>query len=150
MEGILEGREKLEKMVEWTKLKMRIHSNEERIIYFNEREIWWASIGINIGNEIDGKNGYFERPVLVLKKINPNSLLVIPITTQDKQGYYYLELGSETGKDIFILSQMRLISSKRLIRKMKNRTVSEKNFLLIKEKVAEILNIKAKPTILAE
>ncbi|HTX86808.1 MAG TPA: type II toxin-antitoxin system PemK/MazF family toxin [Candidatus Nanoarchaeia archaeon] len=150
MEGILEGREKLEKMVEWTKLKMRIHANEERIIYFNEREIWWASIGINIGNEIDGKNGYFERPVLVLKKINPNTLLVIPITTQDKRGYYYLELENEAGKDIFILSQMRLISSKRLIRKMKNRTVSEKNFLLIKEKVAEILNIKAKPTILAE
>jgi mRNA interferase MazF len=150
MEGVLEGREKLEKMVEWTKLKMRIHSNEKRTIYFNEREIWWASIGINIGNEIDGKNGYFERPVLVLKKINPNTLLVIPITTQNKQGYYYLELGNETGKDIFILSQMRLISSKRLIRKMKNRTVSEKNFLLIKEKISEILNIKAKPTILAE
>jgi PemK-like protein. len=150
MEGILEGREKLEKMVEWTKLKMRIHSNEERTIYFSEREIWWASIGINIGNEIDGKNGYFERPVLVLKKINPNTLLVIPITTQGKRGYYYLEMENGAGKDIFILSQIRLISSKRLIRKMKNRTVSEKNFLLIKEKVAEILNIKAKPTILAE
>lgn len=150
MEEKLEGKEKLEKMVEWTKLKMRIHSNKERIIYFNEREIWWASIGINIGNEIDGKNGYFERPVLIFKKINPNTLLVIPITTQDKQGYYYLELETETKKDIFILSQMRLISSKRLIRKMKNRTVPEKNFLLIKEKVAEILNIKAKPTILME
>lgn len=65
------GGEKLEKMVEWTKLKMRIHSKEERIIYFNEREVWWASVGINIGNEVDGKNGYFERPVLVLKKNKP-------------------------------------------------------------------------------
>jgi mRNA interferase MazF len=150
MEEKLEGKEKLEKMVEWTKLKIRIHSNEKRVIYFNEREIWWASVGVNIGNEIDGKNGYFERPILVLKKINPSTLLAVPLTTQDKQGYYYLEFKNGVGKKIFILSQMRLISSKRLIRKMKNDIVSNEEFLTIKEKIAEILNIKAKPTILAE
>lgn len=150
MEEVLEGREKLEKIVEWAKLKIRIHSNEERTIYFNEREIWWASIGINIGNEIDGKNGNFERPVLVLKKMNPSTLLVIPLTSQDKQGYYYLEIENENGKKIFVLSQMRLISSKRLIRKMKNSVVESQDFIAIKEKIGEILAIKTKPTILAE
>ncbi|MFA5248091.1 MAG: type II toxin-antitoxin system PemK/MazF family toxin [Patescibacteria group bacterium] len=150
MEEKLEGREKLEKMVEWTKLKIRIHSNEKRIIYFNEREIWWASVGVNIGNEVDGKNGYFERPILILKKINPNSLLAIPPTTQEKKGYYYLELSSNAEKKIFILSQIRLISSKRLIRKMKNNILSKEDFLIIKERLAEILDIKTKPTILAE
>lgn len=129
---------------------MRIHSKEERIIYFNEREVWWASVGINIGNEVDGKNGYFERPVLVLKKINPSTLLVVPLTSQEKTSCYYFQLEREDGKKTLILSQIRLISSKRLIRKMKSVSASVREFAAIKEKIVEIIQIKTKPTILAE
>ncbi|MEK9183120.1 MAG: hypothetical protein AAB849_01275 [Patescibacteria group bacterium] len=50
------------KFIEWTKIKIRIHISE-RVIYFREGEIWWASLGINIGHEQDGKNQNFERPI---------------------------------------------------------------------------------------
>lgn len=38
--------------------------------YVHAREIWWCSIGINVGDEEDGKNSMFERPVLIIKKFN--------------------------------------------------------------------------------
>lgn len=42
---------------------------------FNEGEIWWCSIGMNIGVEIYGKGGRFTRPVLIFKKFTANSFL---------------------------------------------------------------------------
>ena len=58
------------KFIEWAKLKIRIHVSEEEPVYFKEKDIWWASLGANIGHEQDGKNESFERPILVLKKFN--------------------------------------------------------------------------------
>ena len=55
------------KFSDWTKLKIRIHSRRKKV-YFKEREIWWVSLGVNIGHEQDGKNIRFERPVLILKR----------------------------------------------------------------------------------
>ena len=43
-----------------------------------ERDIWWCSIGVNIGDEIDGKNELFHRPVLILKKFSSELCLVAP------------------------------------------------------------------------
>ncbi len=70
-------KENLIKFIEWTKLKIRIQISEEEPVYFREKEIWWASLGVNIGYEQDGKNRNFERPVLVLKKFNKNILLAL-------------------------------------------------------------------------
>jgi len=55
----------LKKFFDWTELKIKIHS-QERVFYFREREIWWTSLGLNIGFEQNGKNKRFERPVLIL------------------------------------------------------------------------------------
>ena len=55
----------LKSFIEWTKLKIKIHFRKENV-YFKEREIWWASLGMNIGYEENGKNETFERPTLVL------------------------------------------------------------------------------------
>jgi len=46
----MKNQNKLTKFFEWTKLKIRIHISN-RIIYFKEREIWWSSLGLNIGYE---------------------------------------------------------------------------------------------------
>ena len=51
----------------WTKLKIRIHASESnRNVYFKEGQIWWASIGQNIGVEANGKNKNYERPVIMM------------------------------------------------------------------------------------
>lgn len=97
----------------WTKLKVTLHLSE-KIIYFKEREIWWASIGANVGFEQNGKNKNYERPVLVIRKFNKDMLWIAPLTSKSKTGTYYFPIN--TGA--VILSQLRLISSKRLIRKV--------------------------------
>ena len=106
--------------IEWTKLKIRIHFSErESELYFKEREIWWASLGLNIGFEENGKHENFERPVLILKKFNKNILWALPLTSQGRTGEFYHQFEYEGDKYSVILSQLRLISSKRLLRKIR-------------------------------
>ncbi len=108
----------LEQFVAWTKLKIRLHIKEGHAPFFKERDIWWTSIGQNIGNEQDGKNETFERPVLIIKKFNHDIFWGLPLTTQDKKGVYCLSFQQHDRMCTVILSQLRLWSSKRLLRKM--------------------------------
>lgn len=132
-----ENEDKLKKIVEWTKLKLKIHLQEKNIFYFYEREIWWTSIGSNIGCEQDGKNDKFERPILVLKKFNSTMLWALPLTSKQKQGEYFYYIDDNEKKYTFILPQLRLISSKRLIRKMSKISVS--NFNIVKSVVIKYI-----------
>jgi len=129
--------EYLAQFVAWTKLKVRLHIKPEDGVYFYEREIWWASLGANVGYEQDGKHEYFERPVLVLKKFNKHILWALPITSKEKIGDYYHPIEYDSERYSVILSQLRLISSKRLLRKI--RTLPEEEFSTIKEKIKNFL-----------
>ncbi|MFC1720797.1 type II toxin-antitoxin system PemK/MazF family toxin [Patescibacteria group bacterium] len=131
------NREILLKFVEWTKLKVRIYISEEELPYFKEREIWWASLGANIGYEQDGKNEKFERPILILKKFNKDMLWILPLTSKNKTGKYYYQFEYNGEKYSIILSQIRTISSKRLLRKV--RTFSEEEFEKVRNLVKEFL-----------
>ena len=123
--------------VSWTKLKIRLHIAADINFYFHEREIWWVSLGANIGFEQDGKNKQFERPVLVLKKFNKNILWILSLTSSDKKGKYYHEVEYKGKKYQVVLSQLRLISSKRLIRKI--RKLSQAEFNEIRSKVKRFI-----------
>jgi len=53
---------------EWIKQKKKLDSHDSTdSLYVKEREVWWISIGVNVGAEIDGKNELFERPVLIFR-----------------------------------------------------------------------------------
>jgi len=98
----------------WNKVKQDIDGQID-LVLFHEREIWWCALGVNVGFEQDGKHDNFERPVLILKKFNRDVALVVPLTTKHKNNKYYYKL---EGRDSFVvLSQIKLISVKRLIRK---------------------------------
>lgn len=99
----------------WTKLKVKTHL-QEREFYFYERQVWWASIGQSVGSEQNGKNTYFERPILVFKKFNQDTLWAIPATSKVKEGKYYAKFHLDDKEFFLNLSQLRLISSKRLLR----------------------------------
>lgn len=63
--------EKAELIYKWHKIKIDIQlAVDKSNLYFYEKDVWWASLGANIGHEEDGKNKKFERPVLILKKFN--------------------------------------------------------------------------------
>lgn len=130
-------REILSKFVEWTKLKFRIHIAEDIDFYFKEREIWWASLGANIGFEEDGKNEKFERPILILKKFNREMLWALPLTSKDKTGKYYYQFEHKGEKYSVILSQLRTISSKRLSRKI--RKFPESDFEKVKDRIKRLI-----------
>ncbi|MFA5184088.1 MAG: type II toxin-antitoxin system PemK/MazF family toxin [Patescibacteria group bacterium] len=122
----------------WAKLKPRIHYfRNENEIYFKTREIWWASLGINIGYEQDGKHDKYERPVLILRKFGGGALWVLPLTSKNKLDRFYYNFRS--GRDTYsiILSQLRLISSKRLSRKIM--TMPEQEFWEVIRSIKNLL-----------
>ncbi|MGE5297636.1 MAG: type II toxin-antitoxin system PemK/MazF family toxin [Acidobacteriaceae bacterium] len=98
--------------------------------------MWWARIGANIGFEENGKNDRFERPILIVRKFNKDMIWSVPLTSKDRDGEYYYRIHQFFSTAI--LSQLRLISSKRLVRKMgivgveKFSKLSQKLFRLIK------------------
>ncbi len=101
----------------WNEIKKKIENFNPKL--FEERQIWWTSLGINIGFEQNGKNNDFSRPVLVIKKYNKNMAVILPITSKNKEGnnfYYPIKYHGRTF--YIILSQIKLISSKRLIRRI--------------------------------
>ncbi len=100
---------KMEKDFEkWHIQKMGLHENKSRA-FFSEREIWFATLGVNIGFEQDGKGEDFLRPVIVLKKFNKEVFLSVPITKIKKVGNYYFQfVYKEVESRTAILSQIRL------------------------------------------
>ncbi|MEK9207193.1 MAG: type II toxin-antitoxin system PemK/MazF family toxin [Patescibacteria group bacterium] len=97
----------------WNKRKKEI--NEEKPNFYHEREIRWCSLGVNIGFEQDGTSKNYRRPVLVIKGFSRNVCLILPLTTSDKKNRYHIEVGViENQKSFAVLSQIRLIDTKRL------------------------------------
>ena len=122
---------------DWTKLKIRIHASEKEI-YFKEGQVWWASIGQNIGVESNGKNDSFERPIIIFKRFNQDSFLGVMLSSNKRIGNYYLELKDDYEISSFAnLSQIKLLSSKRLIRYVRDLPKSDLD--TIKHKIKDYL-----------
>lgn len=121
-------KQEAQKFINWVRLKIRIHFLKDRLIYFRDREIWWINLGHNIGNEQNGKNDNFERPILILKKFNKDMFWGIPMTSQEKQGDYYYKIdykGENGTEQWLILPQLKLMSSKRFLRRIRKITIEE-------------------------
>lgn len=105
----------------WHALKTKLHSRQNKK-FFHEREVWFCSLGNNVGFEQDGKNDFFERPVIVVRKFNTDIFWGIPLTSQPKKGKFYFKFKTlNRGKCFFsyaILSQIRLFDQRRLRRKL--------------------------------
>lgn len=121
----------------WGEEKKGLEGVGHDTLVFHEREIWWCSIGVNLGDEQDGKNEQFERPVLVLKKFNNKVAWVLPMSTKPKDGTYYHNLEHEGKIFTVILSQLRLVSVKRFRRFV--RKISPNQFLLIQGKMVNFI-----------
>lgn len=101
----------------WNKKKKDIHKSVFSD-FVHTREVWWCSLGVNIGFEQDGKHNFFERPVLIIKKFNRDVVLIAPITSQVKHNKYYVTFIHNDEQYSVIISQLRLLSTKRLRRKL--------------------------------
>ena len=88
---------------EWHKEKKDMDGNKVRP-FFHEREVWFTSIGINVGFEQDGRGEKFLRPVVILKKFNNEVLWCIPLTKNQKKGKYYFSFSLDEKISTAILS----------------------------------------------
>src|SRR3989344_261479 len=121
---------------EWHTEKSDLHENKVRA-FFHEREVWFASIGMNIGFEQDGRGDQFLRPVIILKKFNNEALWCIPLTKNQKKGKYYFMFSFGREASTAILSQIRLLDCKRLKYKIGDMTI--KDFGEVQEKLKQLL-----------
>ena len=122
---------------QWNKLKQRIHETNRRWFY-HEQEVWWCSLGLNIGFEQDGKGKRFARPILIIKGFSKQVCLCVPLTTKLKNGKYYhsVHLKDNITRKV-ILSQIRLIDTKRLLKRIG--VVGEEEFNQIKKAIIHLL-----------
>jgi mRNA interferase MazF len=101
----------------WDKIAKSVdQNNKNREIFFREQEIWWCSVGVNIGSEIDGKNDQFERPVLVIRKINNELIFVAPLTTKIVDNKFRINVRCANIDSQILLNQCKTISTRRLLR----------------------------------
>jgi mRNA interferase MazF len=63
----------------WNKYKKRIQI-ERAHKHYHARDIWWCSLGVNVGSEHDGEGSEYQRPVLIIKGLSVNTCLAIPLT----------------------------------------------------------------------
>ncbi len=129
----------------WNRQKQTLERFVRSELVFHEREVWWCSLGLNLGDEQDGKNDVFERPVLVLKKFNDRIACVLPMTTKKKHnGYYCLVQNAGLRKESFvILSQVRLVSVKRFRRYMCK--ISPLQFEFVQKRFVNLFTKKSEP-----
>lgn len=122
---------------DWFIEKDDLHENKVRA-FFHEREIWFSSIGLNIGFEQDGKHEKFLRPVIVVKKFNNEVCWAIPTTKKTKKGKHYFPFEYKGGEfTTAILSQLRLIDSKRLDYKIG--FIKKSDFIKMKKRLISFL-----------
>ncbi len=104
---------------EWNEHKKSVQKLEIAFNFFyHPREVWRCSVGVNVGVETDGKHEFFERPVLVVTKFNKEMFWGVPLTSKERSGRFFHKITYDTGTSWVMLSQLRVFSSKRLIRKM--------------------------------
>ena len=123
--------------IQWNDKKIQIHENELGKLY-HAREVWWCSLGVNIGFEQDGSGEGYQRPALILKGLSKNTCLVIPLTTSSEKHPLRIPVGMVEGREASaIISQMRVVDTKRLVNKVG--FIDKEVFERIRKAVKDIL-----------
>ena len=100
---------------DWNSLKQTLNTNKINF-QFRQKDIYFMSIGKNIGFEQSGHGENFKRPVLVYKKFNKYVFLGIPLTSKIKEDKFHTEFEYKKGTRSFaILSQIRLYDIRRAL-----------------------------------
>ena len=123
----------------WNKLKKEIQSDTNEPDYFpKEGEVWMSSLGKNIGFEQNGSGTNFSRPILVVKKFNNHMFWCASLSTKQKKFDFYYNFIDPNGEKVsVILAQLKLVSVKRLKRKLYD--ISSDNLKKIKGKLRKFL-----------
>lgn len=114
---------------DWNKKKIKIDGFVE-FQHPKEGEIWWCSIGVNIGSEVYGKGADYTRPVLVINAEGSESFIGIPLTSNIKSRKYACII--KTDDEVLhtaLIYQIRSFDKRRL---------TERKYILSKEEYSKV------------
>lgn len=120
----------MKRFLAWIGLKEKLHNQGHRPPLVSQGDIWWASVGENVGSEINGKNHLFSRPVIIFKKLAHGFYFVVPTTTKIKAGSWYVRFRQRDREMVACLHQARVIDFRRLSSKLG--TLDDQDFTRVK------------------
>lgn len=123
--------------IDWILTKIIIDKTQRRDIIINEYQVFWCSLGENVGDEENGKGEIFRRPVLIFKKFNNNLFWGIPMSTKNKDNKYYVKILLKDVEQSAMISQLRVLDSKRLDEYIGY--VSRADFIKIQNRITDII-----------
>lgn len=130
--------------IDWIITKIIIDKTSRNDLVINEGQVYWCFMGENIGFEQNGKGEYFHRPVLVFKKFNNDIFWGIPMSTKNKDNKYYIKVLLKDIEQSAIISQLRVLDSKRLY--LFIGYISKQDFNIIERKVISLIKRKSEPS----
>ena len=120
----------------WNEAKKRVQLLLPKL--YHARELWWCSLGVNVGFEQNGTGAEFQRPVLILRGVGPHTCYAVPLTTSPKQHPFRVPIGFVDGKPATaIVTQMRLIDTRRLVNKIG--FLDKRTFARVKKTAKDLL-----------
>ena len=122
----------------WNIEKKKIEDFEEEVL-FKAQEVWWCQVGLNIKTESCGKGDGYQRPVLVLRKLSTKSFIGIPLSTQSKEGSWFVDLEVVGKKGCALIYQIKMFSSNRLYKRLS--ALNDSDFKRVKEKLKLLLEL---------
>ncbi|RLA71939.1 MAG: type II toxin-antitoxin system PemK/MazF family toxin [Epsilonproteobacteria bacterium] len=127
----------MKKYDDWNEIKKNI--SQKSSIYTKEGEIYYASLGENIGYEQNGKGDNFMRPILVYKKFGRDTIFAMPLSSKEKNGRFYFSFSFKDEQiSVALLSQARLLDTRRLFSKIGRMKLND--FTMLKKKFNELIN----------
>jgi mRNA interferase MazF len=120
----------MKRFLAWIGLKQRLHEAKHDPPLVSEGDIWWASVGENVGSEINGKSDLFSRPVVIYKKLSHGFYFVVPTTTQSREGTWFVSFRQKDKMMVACLHQARAIDHRRLSSKLG--TIDDEDFQRVK------------------
>lgn len=122
----------------WNNKKKSLE-NKSSSYLFKTGDIWWCSVGLNIGTESCGKGTDYQRPVLVLKKLSKENCIGIPLSTQKKDGTWFTEITIHGEQRYALLYQIRMFHTKRFQRRLA--TLDDKDMNIVRIKLKTLLEL---------
>ena len=121
----------------WNEKKIKIdgHVNYR---HPKEREIWWCSIGLNVGTEIYGKGEDFARPVLIINSKLGNCFIGVPLTSKIKsREYSCVVIVKDNVLSTVLVSQIRNFDKRRLRKKIGR--ISKEEYMIVQRCLLNII-----------
>ena len=131
-----------QKFDNWNNLKQKIEDKE--LIPFRQGEIYFISVGQNIGYEVYGKKELYLRPVLVYRKLSKQTFIGIPLSSKEKDGTYFFTFRyTEKTLSTALLNQIRVFDIKRA--EYYDGHIKISDFGRLKDKLLKLLDITPNP-----